>query len=105
MAVVGYSPLERFGMAMDNSTKYATQVSPDVLLETKPGVTVEDLPTGEEIKKYGGVKEAMSAKERQVKRTHYQQALAKLNTQSQQLHNKQMQALEFAKKAVVKQQV
>ena len=92
-------------MAMDNSTKHETQVNPDVLLGTKPGVTVGDLPTGEEIKKYGGVKEAMSAKERQLKRANYQQALAKLNAQGQQLHNDQMRTLEFAKKAVVKQQV
>lgn len=76
-----------------------TQVDPNILLDAQAGTT---MPTEEEIEAAGGVEEAMTERERLLKRQRYQQAVAALNVRSKELHNQQMQALEFAKKAVVR---
>tara|TARA_R110002096_G_scaffold98216_6_gene218675 strand:- start:102 stop:380 length:279 start_codon:yes stop_codon:yes gene_type:complete len=75
------------------------------LMDAKPGMAMEDMPTEEEVAAAGGMEEAMAIKQKSIRQQQYAASVAALNARGQELYNRHMDIFEFAKKAVVKQQV
>ena len=84
---------------------YGTVPRQDALLVAPAGMAMEDMPTEEEVAAAGGMEEAMAIKQKSIRQQQYAASVAALNARGQELYNRHMDIFEFAKKAVVKQQV